>query len=67
MLRAGFQQHLDVAGAFDENVGLGGRAVDVAAVDVGRPEPADHVRLAAFGDPIEHECGVAALDGQQRG
>ena len=67
VLRAGLEQHLDVAGALDDDVGFGGRFLHLIDVVVGCPEPAHHVRLAAFGDQVDYVGVVAALRGHQRG
>ena len=67
VLRACLEQHLHEAGALDDDVGFGGRLAQLAAVEVGGPEPADHLRLAAFGDQVEYVGVVAALSRQQGG
>ena len=66
-LPARFEQHLGVAGALDDDVGLGGRTAQFPAVRVGCAESADHVGLAALGHQIQDIRVVAALDRQQGG
>jgi hypothetical protein len=67
VLRPCFQQHLDIAGAFDDDIRVRSRLADVSAVNIGRPQAADHLGFAAFGDPVQHVGLVAALHGQQGG
>jgi hypothetical protein len=53
-----------MAGAFDDDVGVGDRLAEVSAVKVRCSEPADHLRFAALGDLVEHVGGVTALGRQ---
>ena len=60
--RARLQQHLHVTGALDDDVRLARAASPRSPGWIRGPEPADHLRLAALGDPVEHVGVVAALD-----
>jgi len=71
VLRACLRQHLDIAGALDDDVGLRSCLAEVPAVERGpaaeyvAPEAAHHIGLAALADLFQ-DVGLVAAPGRQQ-